>query len=53
MRLGAALLLLLLPALPMQARGKSEAWARTQYSTAERMRESLNNLPSAERTPLR
>ncbi len=47
-RLGAALLLLLLPALPLQARGKSEAWARTQYSTAERMREALNNLPSAQ-----
>ena len=49
-RLGAALLLLLLPALPLQARGKSEAWARTQYSTAERMREALNELPSAQRS---
>ena len=49
-RLGAALLLLLLPALPLQARGKSEAWARTQYSTAERMREALNNLPSAQQS---
>ncbi|MGC2181872.1 MAG: N-acetylmuramoyl-L-alanine amidase [Terriglobales bacterium] len=47
-RLGAALLLLLLPVLPLQARGKSEAWARTQYSTAERMREALNNLPTAQ-----
>ena len=47
-RLGAALLLLLLPVLPLQARGKSEAWARTQYSTAERMREALNSLPSAQ-----
>ncbi len=49
-RLGAALLLLLLPALPLQARGRSEAWARTQYSTAERMREALNNLPSAQQS---
>ncbi len=47
-RLGAALLLLLLPVLPLQARGKSEAWARTQYSTAEHMREALNSLPSAQ-----
>ena len=49
-RLGAALLLLLLPALPLQARGKSEAWARTQYATAERMRETLNSLPSAQQS---
>jgi N-acetylmuramoyl-L-alanine amidase len=41
-------LLLLLPALPLHARGKSEAWARTQYSTAERLRETLNSLPSAQ-----
>jgi N-acetylmuramoyl-L-alanine amidase len=47
-RMGAAVLLLLLPALPLQARGKSEAWARTQYSNAEHMREGLNNLPSAQ-----
>ncbi len=47
-RLGATLLLLLLPVLPLQARGKSEAWARTQYATAERMREALNGLPSAQ-----
>ena len=52
-RLGAALLLLLLPALPLQARGKSEAWARTQYSTAERMRETLNNLPCRPAEPPR
>ncbi len=51
-RLGAALLLLLLPVLPLQARGKSEAWARTQYSTAERMREVLNSLPSAQHSRL-
>lgn len=49
-RLGAAALLLLLPALPLHARGKSEAWARTQYSTAERMRETLSNLPSAQQS---
>ncbi|MGH9545765.1 MAG: N-acetylmuramoyl-L-alanine amidase [Terriglobales bacterium] len=47
-RLGAAVLLLLLTVLPLHARGKSEAWARTQYATAERMRETLNNLPSAQ-----
>ena len=46
-RLGAALLLLLLPALPLQARGKSEAWASTQYSAAQRLRENLKSLPSA------
>jgi N-acetylmuramoyl-L-alanine amidase len=49
-RLGAALFLLLLPVLPLQARGKSEAWARTQYSAAERQRETLNSLPSAQQT---
>jgi N-acetylmuramoyl-L-alanine amidase len=47
-RLGAALLLLLLPGLPLQARGKSEAWASTQYSAAQRLRETLNSLPSAQ-----
>jgi N-acetylmuramoyl-L-alanine amidase len=47
-RLGAALLLLLLPALPLQARGKPEAWASTQYETAQRLRETLNNLPSTQ-----
>ena len=36
--------------LPLQARGKPETWARTQYSTAERLRESLNNLPPAQQT---
>ncbi|MGH7488706.1 MAG: hypothetical protein ACREMY_24360, partial [bacterium] len=49
-RLGATLILLLLPVLSLQARGKSEAWARTQYSTAERMREALNNLPTAQQS---
>ena len=49
-RLGTALLLLLLPVLPVHARGKSEAWARTQFSAAERMRETLNNLPDTDRS---
>lgn len=49
-RLGTALLLLLLAVLPAQARGRSEAWANTQFSTAERLRESLNNLPPTERS---
>ncbi|MBZ5652215.1 MAG: N-acetylmuramoyl-L-alanine amidase [Acidobacteriia bacterium] len=49
-RLGATLLLLLLPVLPLQARGKSEAWARTQYSAAEHLRENLNSLPSAQQS---
>jgi hypothetical protein len=49
-RLGTALLLLLLPVLPAQARGRSEAWANTQFSTAERMRETLNTLPATERS---
>jgi N-acetylmuramoyl-L-alanine amidase len=48
--LGTAVLLLLLPVLPVQARGKSEAWAGTQFSTAERMREELDGLPAAERS---
>ena len=49
-RLGVAVLLLLLPVLPLQARGRSEAWASTQYSTAQRLRETLNNLPSVQQT---
>jgi N-acetylmuramoyl-L-alanine amidase len=49
-RLGAALFLLLLPVLPLQARGKSEAWASTQYAAAQRLRETLNNLPSAQQS---
>ena len=49
-RLGTALLLLLLPVLPVQARGKSEAWARTQFSAAEHMRETLNSLPDDDRS---
>ena len=49
-RLGVAVLLLLLPVLPLRARGKSEAWASTQYSTAQRLRETLNSLPSNQQT---
>jgi len=49
-RLGAALLFLLLPALPLQARGKSEAWASNQYATAQRLRETLNSRPAAEQS---
>ena len=44
------MLLLLLPVLPARARGKPEAWANTQFSAAERMREELNNLPASERS---
>jgi len=40
----------LLPVLPLQARGKSEAWASTQYAAAQRLRETLNNLPSAQQS---
>ena len=49
-RLGTALFLLLLAALPVQARGKSEAWANTQFSNAERLRETLSNLPAKEQS---
>ncbi len=44
-------MLLLLPALPAHARGrKTDAWARSQFATAERMREALNGRPSQART---
>jgi N-acetylmuramoyl-L-alanine amidase len=47
----AAALLLLLPPLPAHASGhKSEARARSQFATAERMREALNGRPAEERT---
>src|SRR6185295_7342730 len=49
-RLGVAVLLLLLPVLPLQARSKSEAWASTQYANAQRLRENLNCLPSAQQS---
>jgi N-acetylmuramoyl-L-alanine amidase len=50
LRVGAALVLLSLAALPAQARGKSEAWSRTQFTTAERLREALNGRPAQELT---
>ena len=49
-RLGTALLLLLLPVLPAQARGKSRAWATTQFSNAEQMRKALDALPAKEQS---
>ncbi len=49
-RLGTIVLLWLLPVLPAQGRGRSEAWANTQFSTAQRMRESLNGSPAKERS---
>jgi N-acetylmuramoyl-L-alanine amidase len=49
-RLGTALLLLLLPVLPVHARGKAESRADIQFSNAERMRESLNAIPANERS---
>jgi N-acetylmuramoyl-L-alanine amidase len=47
--LGASLLLLLISVIPAHAH-KSEAWARSQFSTAERMREALNGRPAKERS---
>src|SRR5438477_7213249 len=49
-RLNAAILLVFLAVLPASARHKSDAWARTQFSTAERMREALSGRPAGERT---
>lgn len=50
-RLGAALLLALLPLASASARVRhDDAWARQQFSKAERMREALNGRPLAERT---
>jgi N-acetylmuramoyl-L-alanine amidase len=46
-----AVLLLLLAAAPAYAGGhRPETWARTQFATAERLREALNGRPDAERT---
>ena len=51
LRWGAVFFLLLLPVLPAHARrGKTDGWARSQFSTAERMREALNGRPAQERT---
>ncbi|MGB9205091.1 MAG: N-acetylmuramoyl-L-alanine amidase [Terriglobales bacterium] len=50
-RLGAALLLVLLPALSAAARvHHNDAWARQQFAKAERAREALNGRPVSERT---
>ena len=50
-RLGAALLLLLLPLVSASARvHHNDAWARQQFAKAERMREALNGRPVGERT---
>ena len=51
LRLGAALLLALLPLATASARiHHNDAWARQQFSKAERMREALNGRPNGERT---
>jgi N-acetylmuramoyl-L-alanine amidase len=51
LRWGAALFLLLLPAVPALARSRhTDSWARSQFSNAERMREALNGRPAKERT---
>jgi len=51
LRLGAALLLLLLPALPLHARARhGDAWARENFARAERMREALNGRPAQQRS---
>ena len=50
-RLGAALLLALLPLVSASARVRhNDAWARQQFGKAERMREALNGRPVGERT---
>jgi N-acetylmuramoyl-L-alanine amidase len=51
LRLGAAILLVLLPATSALARVRhNDAWARQQFTIAERMREALNGRPAAQRT---
>jgi N-acetylmuramoyl-L-alanine amidase len=51
LRLGAALLLALLPLATASAGiHHNDAWARQQFSKAERMREALNGRPAGERT---
>ena len=50
-RLGAALLLVLLPLASASARvHHNDAWARQEFTKAERMREALNGRPAGERT---
>jgi N-acetylmuramoyl-L-alanine amidase len=51
LRLGAALLLALLPLATASARiHHNDAWARQQFAKAERIREALNGRPAGERT---
>ena len=51
LRLGAALLLVLMPLVSASARVHySDSWARQQFAKAERMREALNGRPVGERT---
>jgi N-acetylmuramoyl-L-alanine amidase len=50
-RIGAALLLALLPLVSASARVyHNDAWARQQFAKADRMREALNGRPVGERT---
>ncbi len=50
-RIAAAVLVACLAVVPAHGRArKSDAWARSQFETAERMREALNGRPAAERT---
>ena len=50
-RLGAALFLVLLPAVSAAARvHHNDAWARQQFANAERAREALNGRPVSERS---
>jgi N-acetylmuramoyl-L-alanine amidase len=41
---------LLLATLPAAARGKSDAWARNQFITAEHLRQTLNSQPPEQRS---
>jgi hypothetical protein len=51
LRFGAAVLLFLLPGLAGHARVRhSDAWARENFTKAERMREALNGRPSKDRS---
>jgi N-acetylmuramoyl-L-alanine amidase len=51
LRLGAAFLLVLLPFISASARvHHNDAWARQQFTRAERMREALNGRPAGERS---
>ncbi len=51
LRLGAALLLMLLPTLPAHARVRhGDVWGRENFARAERMREALNGRPAKQRS---